>query len=97
MYVSLDDLGVHHQPLGHVLQRAEDDVGRQEGLGQRDSPGESGGGRRHRTDRVQEKRSWQENANGRRPLVEKKPPLMSSVEKLPHNIAQLFSFAYTTV
>ena len=42
--VSLDDLGVHHQALRHVLQRAQDDVGRQERLGQRDPPVESGGG-----------------------------------------------------
>ena len=36
--VPLDDLGVDHQPLGHILQRAEDDVGRQERLRQRDPP-----------------------------------------------------------
>lgn len=34
----LDDFGVDHQPLADVLQGAEDDVRRQEGLGQRDSP-----------------------------------------------------------
>ena len=36
--VPLDDLGIDHQPLGDVLQGAEDDVSSQEGLGQGDSP-----------------------------------------------------------
>lgn len=36
--VSLDDFGVDHQALGDVLQRAQDDVRRQEGLGQGDPP-----------------------------------------------------------
>lgn len=39
----LDDPGVDHQPLADVLQRAEDDVGRQEGLGQGDPPAGGGG------------------------------------------------------
>ena len=33
-----DDAGVHDQALGHVLQRREHDVRRQERLGQRDAP-----------------------------------------------------------
>jgi hypothetical protein len=33
-----DDLGVDDEPLGHVLQRREHDVGRQEGLGEGDPP-----------------------------------------------------------
>lgn len=36
--VSLDHFGVDHQTLRDVLQRAENDVGREEGLGQRDPP-----------------------------------------------------------
>lgn len=36
--VSLDDFGVDHQSLGDVLQGAEDDVSRQEGLRQGDPP-----------------------------------------------------------
>lgn len=36
--VSLNDFGVHHQSLCDVLQRAEDDVRSQEGLGQGDPP-----------------------------------------------------------
>lgn len=34
----LDDFGIDHQPLGDVLQGAEDDVSSQEGLGQGDPP-----------------------------------------------------------
>lgn len=45
--VSLDDFGVDHQSLGDVLQGTEDDVGRQEGLGEGDPPAlQSGGGNR---------------------------------------------------
>ena len=39
--VSLDDLGVNHQSLCDVLQRGEDDVCCEEGLGQRDPPATS--------------------------------------------------------
>lgn len=39
----LNDFGVDHQPLADVLQGAEDDVSRQEGLGQGDSPVGGGG------------------------------------------------------
>jgi len=42
--VSLDDFGVDHQALGDVLQGAEDDVRRQERLGQRDPPAHVRGG-----------------------------------------------------
>lgn len=42
--VSLDDFGVDHQTLGDVLQGAEDDVGRQEGLGEGDPPALQSGG-----------------------------------------------------
>ena len=33
-----DDLGVDDEPLGHVLQRREHDVGGEERLGERDPP-----------------------------------------------------------
>lgn len=47
--VSLDDFGVDHQTLGDVLQGAEDDVGRQEGLGEGDPPALQSGGGGNRT------------------------------------------------
>lgn len=41
--VSLNDFGIDHQSLCDVLQGTEDDVGCQEGLGERDPPASSRG------------------------------------------------------
>ena len=66
--VPLDDLGVNHQPLRHVLQRAEDDVGGQERLWQGDPPEET---RDTEEGQIQEKTVTEANASGRqwRPLI----------------------------